>query len=160
MLVASATHKPLADYLSEKIWRPYGMEQDAAWMIDAREQESGGCCLSASLRDFGRFALFLLGGGIADGRPVLPDGWISTATSKQADIGLPGSGYGYQWWTQDDGTYNALGIFGQAIHIDPKRKLVIVVSSAWPQATGPEPQAARTALFQAVARAVDAERAR
>ena len=34
VLVAEATRKPLADYLSEKIWRPYGMERDAEWMID------------------------------------------------------------------------------------------------------------------------------
>jgi len=155
VLVSAATHRTLADYLSEKIWRPYGMEQDAAWMIDERGQEAGGCCLSASLRDFGRFGMFILGGGLAGGKPVLPEGWIASATRKQAEIGEPGLGYGYQWWTQDDGTFNALGIFGQAIHLDPKRKLVIVTSSAWPQATGREPQAARAALFDAVARALD-----
>ncbi|RMJ20398.1 hypothetical protein PHISP_08732, partial [Aspergillus sp. HF37] len=34
VLVARATGKPLADYLSEKLWAPYGMEQDGGWMID------------------------------------------------------------------------------------------------------------------------------
>ncbi|HEY2592511.1 MAG TPA: hypothetical protein VGK33_01270, partial [Chloroflexota bacterium] len=32
ILVAKAVGKPLADYLSETIWGPYGMEQDAAWL--------------------------------------------------------------------------------------------------------------------------------
>ena len=45
VLVADATGKPLADYLSEKIWRPYGMERDAEWMIDDVGHEQGGCCL-------------------------------------------------------------------------------------------------------------------
>ena len=54
VLIARATGQPLADYLSKKIWRPYGMERDAAWMIDDNGQEPGGCCLVASLRDWGR----------------------------------------------------------------------------------------------------------
>ncbi len=157
VLVAAATHKTLADYLSEKIWRPYGMEQDAVWMIDSRGQESGGCCLSVSLRDYGRMGLFILGGGIAEGRSVVPEGWIESATHKQVETSDPDGGYGYQWWTNNDGTVDARGIFGQAIHIDPKRKLVVVVSSAWPHATDKVQQAARKALFDAVADAIDRE---
>jgi CubicO group peptidase (beta-lactamase class C family) len=157
VLVTSATGKSLSDYLSEKVWKPFGMEQDAAWMVDERGQESGGCCLSVSLHDYGRMGLFLLGGGRAGGRDVLPKGWIEAATRKQVDIGEPGYGYGFQWWTEDDGTYDAVGIFGQAIHIDPKRKLVVVLSSAWPHATDPAFSARRRALFAAVAKAADAD---
>jgi len=154
VLVTSATHKALADYLSEKIWRPYGMEQNAAWIVDARGQESGGCCLSVSLRDYGRMGMFILNGGVAHGKRVLPDGWIAAATRKQADTGAPGQGYGYQWWTEDDGSFDALGIFGQSIHIDPTRKLVVVISSAWSRATDPARRTARRALFTGVAKAV------
>jgi CubicO group peptidase (beta-lactamase class C family) len=46
----------------------------------------------------------------------------------------PGLGYGYQWWTRDDGTFNASGIHGQHIHIDPARRLVIAINSARPVA--------------------------
>ena len=159
VLVTSATHKSLADYLSEKIWTPYGMERDGAWMVDERGQESGGCCLSVALRDYGRMGMFILGGGVAQGRSVVPAGWIEAATRKQADTGEPGYGYGYQWWTEDDGAFGAYGIFGQAIHIDPKRRLVIVISSAWPHATNRDLQTQRSALFAAVARAVDTEAA-
>jgi CubicO group peptidase (beta-lactamase class C family) len=48
VLVAEATRKPLAEYLSEKIWRAYGMERDAEWMIDDVGHEQGGCCLAAT----------------------------------------------------------------------------------------------------------------
>ena len=157
VLVTAATHKTLADYLSEKLWRPYGMEQDAAWMVDERGQEAGGCCLSVALHDYGRMGLFMLGGGMAAGKPALPDGWIAAATHREADIGAPNKGYGYQWWTEGDGSYDAYGIFGQAIHIDPKRKLVIVLNSAWPEATSPARMAARSALFAAITRAADAD---
>jgi CubicO group peptidase (beta-lactamase class C family) len=33
-IVAGATHRSLTDYLSEKIWAPAGMEQDATWWVD------------------------------------------------------------------------------------------------------------------------------
>jgi CubicO group peptidase (beta-lactamase class C family) len=33
-----------------------------------------------------------------------------------------------------DGCFRALGIHGQMIHIDPKRQLVVVINSAWPEA--------------------------
>ncbi|MEO1082130.1 MAG: serine hydrolase [Pseudomonadota bacterium] len=158
VLVSSATGKELATYLSEKIWAPFGMEQDASWLLGMTGHEISGCCIQASTRDFARFGLFLLGGGIVDGQPVLPAGWISAATTSQVDIGRPGSGYGYQWWTFDDGTYAARGIFGQGIFIDPSRRLVIASNSNWPVATDGErlsPQ--RLAMYRAVQAAVDAE---
>jgi CubicO group peptidase (beta-lactamase class C family) len=156
VLVTSATNKTLADYLTQKIWQPYGMEHDGVWMVDDKGQEPGGCCVSVSLRDYGRMGMFLIGGGMAGGKPVLPDGWIAAATTKQADIGAPGHGYGYQWWTNDDGTFDARGIFGQFIHVDPARKLVVVLSSAWPTATDPARNITRTALIGAIVAQTDA----
>lgn len=85
----------------------------------------------------------------------MPDGWIAAATHKQVDTGEPGHGYGYQWWTDDDGAYNAYGIYGQMIHIDPARRLVIVINSAWPAAVGRPFMAARAGLVDAIAAAVD-----
>ena len=150
VLVTRATHKSLADYLSEKIWRPFGMADDAIWVVDANGQETGGCCISATLRDFGRMGQFILEGA----HGVLPKGWLEAATHKQMDIGDPGHGYGFQWWTNDDGTFDAIGIFGQTLHIDRKRRLVVVVNSDWPTAVGDKPEAARGAFLAAVTEAV------
>lgn len=160
VLASSATKKSLSGYLSEKIWRPFGMEQDASWVLGSTGHEISGCCIQASTRDFARFGLFMLGGGIANSKPVLPDGWIAEATMKQADTNRPGFGYGYQWWTWDDGTYMARGIFGQGIFIDPKRKLVIASNSNWPQATdvqGGEQDKKRSAFYKQVQLAIDRE---
>jgi len=48
-------------------------------------------------------------------------------------------GYGYQWWVlphvaPHDGAFQAEGIFGQFIYINPKAQMVAVVWSACPQA--------------------------
>jgi CubicO group peptidase (beta-lactamase class C family) len=155
VLVSSATKKELSAYLSEKIWKPFGMEQDAAWLLGPTGHEISGCCISASLRDYARFGLFILDGG----KGVLPADWIAQATTKQADIGAPGRGYGFQWWTNDDGSFAAQGIFGQGIFIDPKRKLVIASNGNWPTATDPEGVGkAREDFYRSVQAAVDAER--
>ena len=156
VLVTSATGKSLSAYLSEKIWKPYGMEQDAIWMIDERGQEAGGCCLSMTLRDYGRVGEFLRTGGIGSAGAVLPKDWIAEATRQQAATG-DRFGYGYQWWTEPGGVFNGLGIFGQRLHVDPARKLVVVVSSAWPEATNPARSARQDALIAAIAAQLDAE---
>lgn len=160
VLVSSATGKTLSAYLSEKVWKPFGMEADGVWMLGPTGHEISGCCMSARLRDYARFGLFILGGGVAGGQKVLPDDWLAAATTKQADIDMPGRGYGYQWWTNDDGSFAAQGIFGQGIFIDPARKLVIASNGNWPTATDPEGVGtAREAFYKAVQAAVDREAA-
>lgn len=53
--------------------------------------------------------------------------------------------------------FNAVGIHGQLIHIDRARRLVIVINSAWPVATGRDYSAARSSLLRAIVTAVDAD---
>ncbi len=160
VLVSSATKKNLSDYLSEKVWRPFGMERDASWLLGSTGHEISGCCLQASTRDFARFGLFILGGGMAEGKSVLPDGWIAAATTKHADTSQAEFGYGYQWWTMNDGSYAARGIFGQGIFIDPKRKLIIASNSNWPHATdgqGGDQGEKRLMFYKQVQLAIDNE---
>ena len=158
VLVADATRKPLADYLSEKIWRPYGMQRDAEWMIDDVGHEQGGCCLAMTLRDYGRFGQFILDGARIGGKPIVPEDWLSEATRTHASTG-PGSGYGYQWWTRDDGTFEARGIYGQTLHIDRTRRLVVVINSATEQPTDRASGRARREFIAAVQRELDASAA-
>lgn len=156
ILVSEATGKPLSEYLSEKIWAPFGMQQDATWLLNNANNEISGCCIQAATRDMARFGLFMLGGGQVDGSAVLPEGWIEAATTKQAEIGSPGQGYGYQWWTYDDGSYAAQGIFGQGIFIDPARDLVIASNANWPSATPQEQSSERLQFYRTVQGAIDA----
>lgn len=156
VLVSGATGKPLAQYLQEKIWHPAGMESEATWLLGRTGHEIAGCCLQASTRDFARFGLFVLANGAAGGQPVVPPDWFAQATRKQKDIGAPGRGYGFQWWTYDDGSVAAQGIFGQGIYIDPQRRLVIASNSNWTRASlGPESKA-REAFYAQVRALIDA----
>ena len=159
VLVAKATGKSLSEYLSEKVWKPYGMAKDAVWILNDGGKEIGGCCISATTRDFALFGQFAMNGGKIGDTSVVPDGWYEKAGTKQADIGMDGRGYGYQWWTYDDGSFAAQGIFGQGIFVDPKRKLVIASNGNWPRATPDDKKAGRDAFYHAVQAYLDSEAA-
>jgi CubicO group peptidase (beta-lactamase class C family) len=119
------------------------MESDALWWLDSPNgQEIGGGGFNATLRDYGRFAQFIMNGGIAGGQKIIPDGWMTEAgTSKM--IGGKKVGYGYMWWVPDstanpvhDGAFMGRGIFGQNMYVNPKEKVVVVILSARPKPTG------------------------
>lgn len=135
-LVAAATGRSVAQYLADTIWKPFGMETDATWWLASpRGTEVGGSGLSATLRDYARFGLFMLGGGRAGGRDVLPGGWIEAATTPTVIKGETVD-YGYMWWPLDDGAYAAIGIFGQFIYVHPRSETVIALWSAQPKPEG------------------------
>lgn len=141
-LIGAAVKRPVAQYLSEKIWSKFGMETDATWWLESPDGlEVGGSGFSATLRDYGRFGLFVLGGGKAHG-DVVPAGWFSEAGSSKR-VGGTLVDYGYMWWTYGPtanpihrGAFQAEGIFGQFIYINPAERVVVVVWSARPKPTG------------------------
>jgi CubicO group peptidase (beta-lactamase class C family) len=158
VLLGTAIKKPLADYLSEKIWIPVGMEQQATWILNKSGKEISGCCLQVATRDFARFGQFILDGAKVNGRSIVPAGYLEDATSQRVPIDKPGRGYGYQWWTYEDGSFAARGIFGQGLFIDPKRKLVIAANGNWAEgASHAVPAAARDEFYRAVQTAIDTE---
>lgn len=136
VLLQRVTGKSLPEYLSEKIWKPAGMEADASLLLDRSGRPMGSCCLNARPRDFARFGLWLQRGAKGlDGASVLPEGWIAEATQPVLETRTPGVAYGYQWWIEESGAYRAIGIFGQTIRVSPKDDMVMVEMSAWPKAT-------------------------
>lgn len=153
-VLRAAIGNNLSTYLHHKIWQPFGMEHDAWWpLTEDGGGEFGACCLAATLRDFGRIGLFALRGGrLADGTEVLPDGWMEASTTPSATAEF----YGYSWWLRENGAYQAAGIFGQGIHIDPTKNVVIAVQSAWPTASDQRDWAMQNAMFEAITAAVAA----
>ena len=141
--------KTISQYASEKVWGPFGMEQDAIWMVDRAGHERGGCCMSMTLRDYGRIGLFMLGGGKIGDKSVLPAGWIDEATTNQIK-GPAGASYGYFWWPRQAPDYEAIGVFGQGIAIYPEDNLVIAINSAMPKASDRRQSEAKAALFSAI----------
>ena len=123
--------RTLADYISKKIWRAFGMEADASWIVDKAGIERGGCCLSITLRDYARLGMFMDEAAQAGGVSVLPEGWIHDAwTPNLSEPDKYAKGFGYYWQIRQDGGFEAVGAYGQSVTIYPKEHLVIAVNSA------------------------------
>ncbi len=154
-----AVGMPLADYMSARVWRPVGMERDAFYTLESEGgQEIGGSRAGMVLRDFGRFAQFVLDDGVVDGRRVLPEGWVEAAATPAFVLPEPPvvgvSHYGYSWWL-GDGFMSALGFAGQRIDIFRRERLAIITLAAFPQAPyAPDGDKARRAEVVAFTTAV------
>lgn len=139
-ILVRATGQTLADYTSQKLWIPVGMESDAYWMIDGSGMEMAFGGLNASLRDFARLGRLFLENGEWNGRQIVPSQWVKASVTPDAPHLMPGPkpnstnqmGYGYQWWIPADsqGDFMALGVYNQMIFVDPAHRLVIAKHSA------------------------------
>ncbi|MGP2962334.1 serine hydrolase domain-containing protein [Serratia ureilytica] len=152
-----ATGMPLAAYLQQSIWQPYGMASDGVWHAYAKGQHDVGAHgFNATLEDWGRFGEFILHNGtLPNGKQILPEDWVAqssnwTQAAGSVSAAHPNGIYGYQWWNNEvpvnatnveptpqaslKHSLWALGIFGQMIMVNQAENLVIVQWSTWPQA--------------------------
>jgi hypothetical protein len=140
-----ATGKHVAELISERIWSKLGTEQDAYLLLDSKGTEWAGAGLNATLRDLGRFGEMMRLEGRFNGQQIVNSSVITGIREggdreafKAAGRDFQ-AGYSYrnQWWIShnDDGAYEALGVHGQMIHVNPAAGLVVVRLSSHPVAT-------------------------
>lgn len=127
--------KRLPQLLSEEIWQRAGMEESANMTVDPAGYGLASGGLNACLRDYGRFGLLYLEGGL------VPQDWIETTRSGNHAIfhapytyTFPEGAYRNQWWIEDPRSRSimARGVFGQMIYVNWDYNLVAVKLSSWP----------------------------
>jgi CubicO group peptidase (beta-lactamase class C family) len=178
-VLEKATGMSIAQYLETRLWSRFAMQSDGVWEALVKGSvDMGGHGFNATLRDWGRFALFVAGGGkLPSGEALLPTDWIAQSVAWSTAKGsvtpeTPHGQFGYQWWfgTVDPSrrdtdnvlrtakqTFWAEGIYGQAIAINPVDKLIMVQWSTWKEAETPASQYDEQVLFfNAIARALGA----
>lgn len=123
-ILKKATGKKTEQYLQEKIWQPLGMESDATWNADRKEEVRAFCCLNATARDFAKFGLLYLHKGKWINQQIVPEKWIDVIADNNNSKGS--NRYKNQWWKSRGGAYEAQGILGQYIYVDPSKNVVVV----------------------------------
>lgn len=141
MLLRESTGRTIADYMTEKLWHPLGMESDAYWMLDSESMEMAFGGLNATARDYAKLGELYRLGGRWEGRQIVPRAWVHASVTPDAPHLTPEAkaesdfpvGYGYQWWIPagDEGEYAAIGVYNQFIYVNPSRDVVIVKLSAF-----------------------------
>jgi CubicO group peptidase (beta-lactamase class C family) len=139
LVLRGATGRTLSQYLQPRLWQPMGAESSALWRAGADGLERAGGNLNATARDWARLGVLLAHDGRRPDQPdagaVLPVEFLLEATDWRRHPpafaprrATPYYGYGYQVWTfpGERRRFALLGVYGQAIFVDPEQKLVMV----------------------------------
>lgn len=163
--IVSATGEGLARWLEPRLWQAMGAEAPADWMTDPTGLELGQCCLWARPRDWLRLGLVLAHDGRRpDTGAVVIDAAFLHASTDARRLDPPfrpaANRWGYEntFWVMGtpDRSFALLGVFGQAIFVDPTRRIVMVHLAATGTATtaGTALARERRALWQGVLRSL------
>jgi CubicO group peptidase (beta-lactamase class C family) len=140
LILERATGESVSAYLSDKLWKPLGMEAPGSWSLDSRhdafeKMESG---LNGRAVDFAKFGMLYLRGGVWQGHAVVPAAWVQASTRHDPSLAGPVTSptgeewartldYGYLWWIDPKapGRFFAMGNFGQILYVAPDRDAVL-----------------------------------
>ncbi len=128
VLEAALKETTISEYLEEKIWQPLGMEYDATWSLDREKNgvEKTFCCLNARARDFAKLGRLYLNKGNWNGKQIVSKQWVEKSTKIDSTDGNVAY-YQHQWWLNEkDNSFEAVGILGQRIYVNPEKNVVIV----------------------------------
>lgn len=125
-LLENVYQKPYAQILSEKIWRPAGMQDDALVMVDRLGNTFASMGLMATPRDMLRFGeIFRRGGRSLDGRQIVPEAWVKASHNYDKSTGGGPRGYMWpHWGGEDSGNYTAVGYGHQRVSVAPSLDMV------------------------------------
>jgi CubicO group peptidase (beta-lactamase class C family) len=160
-IVQRVTGEPLTEFLSRRIWRRMGSEQDAYFTIDSTGTPFAGGGLSAGLRDLARVGQLMLGEGVLNGERLFSSevvqriraGGDKGAFAQAGYSSLPGGSYRSMWWVLHNphGAFAARGVHGQTIYVDPTAEMVIARFASHPVAANAAIDGVSLPAYQTVA---------
>ena len=163
-IIRRVTGQPLAEVLSERIWRKLGAENDAYFMVDRIGTEAGGAGLNTTLADLARFGEMMRNEGQFNGQQIIPKAVVQDIARGASQAHFAKGGYpllkdwSYRnmWWVthNEHGAYMARGIHGQSIYVDPKAEMVIVRYAAHPIAANGANDPLTLPAYHAVAKSL------
>lgn len=132
-IVQKATGQTLLDYLTPRLFDPLGIE-NPTWTMSPQGVCAGGFGLSIRTEDIARFGQLYLQKGKWDGKQIVPEAWVTAATTLQTSNGSnPKSdwdqGYCYQFWRCRHGAYRGDGMWGQYCIVMPEQDAVVAITS-------------------------------
>lgn len=127
MCIEKAIGQSLADYVSEKFWKPMGAENEALWQTDKEDGiVKAYCCIASNARDFARFGKLYKQNGKWNGQQILDSTFIATSTRPRFTASPD---YGYGLWLsnyKNKKVYYMRGHLGQYVIVIPEDDLIVV----------------------------------
>lgn len=100
IVIERATGMPYAQYLSEKVWRPLGMEKDALIGLDSRKYgvAKSYAGLTSNVRDLAKVGRLYLNGGNWNGVQIIDSAFVARSLSPHVSGEKRRSTYSYSWY--------------------------------------------------------------
>ena len=148
-ITSRATKKSFQDEMYEKLWSKLGTDGETYILLDKQGTLFAGGGLNATPEDLSRFAMMMINNGKFNNRQVISSdiikkisdgGDIDAFSNGPISGGVVGNkdwSYRAQWWvrhTKNKESFSAIGIHGQWVYIDIKRKIAIIKQSSQPVA--------------------------
>ena len=133
-IAGQAAGGDLKSYMGARLFEPLGMTSPIP-KFDKAGTFIGSSYCYASARDFARFGLLYLRGGVWEGQRLLPEGWVDYArTPTFQQDGVTEGRYGAHWWLDiaGPGSFSANGYDGQYTVLVPDLDLILVRHGATP----------------------------
>ncbi|MFN4024222.1 MAG: serine hydrolase domain-containing protein, partial [Hyphomonas sp.] len=130
-----AAGETFREFMFRELFAPLGMTS-ASPKFDAAGTFIGSSFCYCTARDFARFGLLYLRGGIWDGRRILTEGWVDYARTPTPVPETERLGYGAHWWLgmAGPGSFSANGYEGQYTVLLPELDLILVRNGKSPDA--------------------------
>lgn len=129
-LVEKLTGKSLLDYLKEKLFNEMDAFQTATVLKTRNGDSWGDSAMVATLRDMAKFGRFLTNYGTWNGKRLMNEQYLRTATSKVVDnrenalYSAYHQGYGYQIWRVCGNGFSLVGMGDQLTVCYPDKDLI------------------------------------
>ncbi|MBC7629064.1 serine hydrolase [Ferruginibacter sp.] len=131
-IVKRVTGQTAHDYLKPRLYQPLEIK-GATWTENFEGINMGASHLRMRTEDIAKFGQLYLQKGNWNGKQIIPEAWVTAASSKQIDNGKNdsswGYGYGYQFWLNPPGGFRADGAFGQFSMVFPALDAVVAITS-------------------------------
>ncbi len=125
-VVTASTGATAEALLTESVFKPIGIGK-VLWPKDPRGLSIGYGDLRMHAEDLARIGFLYLHDGEWDGVRILNEAWLKSALEDHSGLQGPDrDGYGYQWWTTNDGAFYASGRGGQFLFVHPAADLIVV----------------------------------
>jgi CubicO group peptidase (beta-lactamase class C family) len=129
IIIQETTGRNTFDFAKEHLFGPLGIE-DVIWGANLQGISVGSGGLMMKPHDMAKIGYLFLNEGRWDDTEIISPDWVVASTHKHTTgNSFFLDGYGYQWWTRDDGVYCAAGHGGQFIYVIPEQDMVVVFTA-------------------------------
>ena len=145
-IIKNATGQWVIDFATENLFKPLEIKSPhnvfiqnkeehfaflkdkygSGWVVDPKGVNTAGWGLTLTAQDMAKIGELYLNDGLYNGKQIISSKWIKDSTKEHSRWG--DLKYGYLWWIVDD-CYAALGDGGNIIFVNPKKKMIVAITS-------------------------------